>query len=185
MNNQDFKIKFAYMFEDETGMEPVTLFGFETDRGWNNLLLYLFLIISIIDTNKYIRVRQVKQKFGGLRFYIDWTGPQRKPTLHDHFVDLVMKLPRFIRRILYNLGFNPFKKWDPVHKEIQNIISHFEMAAEFICEDCGKLGHKRHGPWIYTLCDKCFAKRKSMDAVEEILRNENLLNSGHLQPQDL
>lgn len=68
------KKEFAYMFVDKTGQEPFTLFGFETHNGWNNLLFNLFVIINLLDTNKEIRVRQVKTKLGGLRFYIEWTG---------------------------------------------------------------------------------------------------------------
>ena len=182
MNEEYFKKTFAYMFEDSSGQEPVTLFGFETHRGWDNLLFNLFNIIDIMDTGKNIRVRQVKTKLAGLRFYIEWVGPERKPTLHDRYVDLVKFLPWRIKRWLNY----PSKKWDPDHKAIFDLIDLFESLSTRVCEDCGAPGKETSiNGWLWVLCDKCLNERESMDALAEVMRNEKLLGSGHFQPEDV
>jgi len=46
-------------------------FGFECDDGWFELLDNLMDEIKKIDVNRSVSVHQVKEKFGGLRFYIE------------------------------------------------------------------------------------------------------------------
>ena len=62
--------------------EPFELFGIECDHGWDDLIKPLFDYIE--DYNKKhpedpITIQQVKEKFGGLRFYVDHETPE----LHD------------------------------------------------------------------------------------------------------
>ena len=61
-----------YMFRYEgwdNQMESLIGFGFEIGDGWYDLLEALIRGISIIDTEKKVKVVQVKEKFGTLRFY--------------------------------------------------------------------------------------------------------------------
>ena len=57
------------LIESENPIYPIC-FGFENDDGWYNILYNLVSDISKLDKNKEIRVLQIKEKFGGLRFYI-------------------------------------------------------------------------------------------------------------------
>jgi hypothetical protein len=181
MNQEYFKKEFAYMFQVDQ-QEPVSLFGIEAADGWNHLLFNLFTIITLIDTDKHVRVHQVKSKLAGLRFYFGWVGPERKKTLHDLYVDIVRVLPWPIRKFLNN----PSKKWDPTHEQIYDLVSLFEELSYKVCETCGEPGSLRNnGHWLYTLCDKCWNEQETIKALAEIARNEKLLGSGHLQSEDV
>jgi hypothetical protein len=54
---------------------PFPMFGFEVERGWINILGRLFDDIADIvrPTGRKLHIRQIKEKFGTLRFY--WSGP--------------------------------------------------------------------------------------------------------------
>lgn len=63
-----------YMFRydgwnDES--KSLMVYGFCCDNGWFGLLKELIEGIAKIDTNKEVKVGQVKEKFGTLRFYLD------------------------------------------------------------------------------------------------------------------
>lgn len=187
MNEEYFKKEFAYMFERPAQWANYA-FELETPDGWNYLLFNLFTIIAILDKDKHVRLEQVKSKFAGLRFYFEWTGPDRKPTLHDRYVDLIHKLPWSLRKFLGS----PSKKWDPTHEQIYDIVSLFEQVSYKICETCGEPGRTHDGPWVYTACEACHEKsqkaiqeKKEWAALEKAIENERLLGSGHLQPEDV
>lgn len=55
------------------------VYGFECGNGWYNLIRELCLEINKHDLNKGVRVDTVKEKLGGLRFYIG-TGTSE---IHD------------------------------------------------------------------------------------------------------
>jgi len=46
--------------------------GIECGDGWYDLIRSLCLEIKILDKDSKVRAVQVKEKFGGLRFYIDY-----------------------------------------------------------------------------------------------------------------
>ena len=107
---------------------PYTLFGFECDDGWFNLLVRLSQYIqSYINSNnrlakKYpenykeipqVKALQVKEKFRTLRFY-------------------------------YSGG----------DEYISGLTSMAESWAANTCETCGKPGKLRGGGWLYTACDE-------------------------------
>jgi len=74
---QELIHKYSYMFkymEDKKELYPIK-FGFECDDGWIPLIEILLKGISKIDIKKTVRVFQIKEKFGGLRFYIEFTEP--------------------------------------------------------------------------------------------------------------
>lgn len=80
------KNKFPKLYTECGEQEPFTLFAFECDDGWFRLILWLsrYLQHYIDDQNKYaekypdnylpvkqIKVKQVKEKFATLRFYVE------------------------------------------------------------------------------------------------------------------
>ena len=69
--NED-EIKIAQIMEEqrEIGAFYPIAFGFECGDGWYELLDNLMDEIQKIDIDKSVSVHQVKEKFGGLRFYI-------------------------------------------------------------------------------------------------------------------
>lgn len=82
LNNQDFDVlmvkRYPLIFSDYNKPMSETLIGFgcEVNRGWYNLLNSLFSELEGIaklqlegGENNYIKLSQVKEKFGSLRIY--------------------------------------------------------------------------------------------------------------------
>ena len=66
---------------EETGeMRSFQMFGFEVGPGWYQLMSKLFddLATVVRPTGERLLIRQIKEKFGTLRFY--WSGPFDDPT---------------------------------------------------------------------------------------------------------
>jgi hypothetical protein len=88
LKEQEIIKKYEYMFEYmkvESPYYPIR-FGFACGEGWNTLLEKLFDDIALLDTLKAIRIFQIKEKFGGLRFYIDFATEVTKEyskSIHD------------------------------------------------------------------------------------------------------
>ena len=80
LKEQEIINKYPYMFEYMKMEKPYypIKFGFSCDDGWMPLLEKLFDDIALLDTEKAIRIFQVKEKFGGLRFYIEFAIPVTK-----------------------------------------------------------------------------------------------------------
>jgi len=74
MNEENTKLlqsKYPKLYEglDKSPQESLMHFGFECGDGWTGLLISLSEAITKLDPNGNIKASQVKQKFGGLRFY--------------------------------------------------------------------------------------------------------------------
>ena len=65
MSNQDLPEELRGILPDVCYAECIS---FDVDAGWHSLLKDLLVFIA--ERNPDIRVHQVKEKFGGLRFYI-------------------------------------------------------------------------------------------------------------------
>jgi hypothetical protein len=79
----------------ETGdpRSPFPMFGFEIDAGWSVIIEKLFDDIAAIvrPLGVKVMVRQVKEKFGTLRFY--WSAPLDKA--NDEKVERAVELAEF------------------------------------------------------------------------------------------
>ena len=96
--------------------------------GWHKIIKELLLDFSAIYyvTNIRIKASQVKEKWGGLRFY--------------YFLDYP-KAPNV-----------PIDRWASI---IDNLVSYTEAISYHICEVCGKHGKLRSDlSWQRTLCEK-------------------------------
>lgn len=87
MNSEKTKelfAKYPTFFKPEKGpMETLMCFGLECDEGWYDILDRLFKAITDLKPEKTFEVIQVKEKFGGLRVYCDYST--------DEIEDLIMK----------------------------------------------------------------------------------------------
>lgn len=97
--------------------------------GWRALLLNLHddLLPLVPD----YKVSQVKEKFGGLRVYLDYGDPFERPEEGTLRVNLA-----------------------------ENLIEKCEEKAHRICEYCGEPGEPTTGGWIKTLCADCARGRR-------------------------
>ena len=68
-----------YRGKDKSIRESLMPFGFECEDGWFNLVYELSKKITELDPEGKVEASQVKEKFGGLRFYIN--GAPRE--IHD------------------------------------------------------------------------------------------------------
>ena len=105
--------------------------------GWHNLIRLLCKTMqSYIDHNRHmiskqVEMRQVKEKFGGLRIYIDFVDIKDEEKLQFPEQEVVMM------------------------NEIRGMLSFSEVMSYTICEECGKPGIVRKDlPWIRTLCQE-------------------------------
>lgn len=128
MTQDEIVKKYKYMFNHMSDSRYPISYGFSCDDGWNKILENLITKISEIDIYKVVRIFQIKEKFGTLRFYIEFTEPQ---------------LP-------YNNIIIDYS--DDIYK----LITETEKLSAITCERCGKTPAKVTGKgWIKTLCDEC------------------------------
>lgn len=119
--------------------------GFECGDGWYWLIDNLCdSIQSYIDNNQHlvdfqVEASQVKEKFGTLRFYIEYVSVKRKK------------------------GQKPPKQ-DEVNRSCQLINGMIWLAdtmSESICETCGSTkGRLVDGGWLVTVCPECEKKTR-------------------------
>lgn len=103
-------------------------FGIDCDSGWYDLLDELMGKIKELDTSESLRVTQIKEKLGGLRFYT--AGSLRIDVIGD---------------ASYEFGNE--------NSDIFSIIHSYEDKSYHICETCGQPGRlcESHG-WLKTVC---------------------------------
>jgi hypothetical protein len=98
----------------------------DVGEGWHQLVLDLDRDLAAIDPN--YEVQQVKEKFGGLRYY----------TTHS--------------AISCGAGSNELHNWLLCEFD-QRIVAAEELSLR-TCEECGKPGVQRKRDWVKTLCDE-------------------------------
>lgn len=151
--------KFPVIFRDygEDMRNTCLHWGMECGDGWYNLLDKLCEDITTLIGDKDIKVtaHQVKEKFGGLRFYYGTESPETFINKVNYIISHFM----FKRKwgVLYWKIIHVKKKLYKTTKEkISDAISNAEYRSYEICEACGKPGKlNAEGYWKATLCDKC------------------------------
>lgn len=103
-------------------------------RGWWPMVLHLERLLNIIAPGW--KPGQVKEKFGGLRFYVTWPDPSLNHPKRDGETE-------------EDYG----KRLTAIVMEWEHVVDAVESASYKICEECGKPGEQRGGSWIRTLCD--------------------------------
>lgn len=142
----------------DRGKWPFEVYGVECSKGWEGLYQPLIDLCKLYD----IEVCQVKEKFGGLRFYIGGR------------VQVDIQTPE---------GIEAYTKVnEEAYKKIGKLIAAAEAASFHTCEECGEdgwefdpeadyqgTGMPRRKPkattgpsdtsaWIRTLCAPCREK---------------------------
>ena len=116
----------------ESGSYYPIAFGCECQDGWYDLLDELMGKIQELDKGKIVEVHQIKEKLGGLRFYIN---------------DGSVRMDIF--------GSGSFEMGgESDYEAIRNIISEYEDKSYITCEICGKSGRLSYtkGRWYKTVC---------------------------------
>ena len=115
-------------------------------KGWADVLYpYLEKLTAILNYYKltdYLYIQQVKEKFGGLRFYYSFWNEDR--------------------------DFN--EKEQKGAELFQSVAWKMESATETVCCDCGATENiECYGGWVHFACPECEAKRQKewQEACEE------------------
>lgn len=118
-------------------------FNLDCGDGWYNLIYELCTDIQkLLDESKMevcIKVEQVKEKFGGLRFYYSLSFNE------DEVSEVGKNKQKDERKELL--------------EKVSKLVDSYEDKSYKICELCGNIGKLREDlEWMETLCDKCYAK---------------------------
>jgi hypothetical protein len=126
---QSIFLRFPESWFDRTHPgRSLMVFGFEISDGWYPLLWSLFERLEFeLNGKNQFEILQVKEKWGDLTIY--WSG--------------------------FSRGENAEKLDDKTFARIAHWIDHAEEVSSSICENCGRLGKRRGGSWVKTLCDVC------------------------------
>ena len=154
-------IRYPEIFRDYGGDMRYTCmaWGIECGDGWFSLLNKMCQDITELSKGKDIQViaHQVKEKFGGLRFYY---GIESEYTI-------LARLNSKIRHLMFTrkLGISYWKIvnfrrkfWKTTEEKISDRIDQAEIESEKTCEACGRSGKVRGGGWVYTSCESCDKK---------------------------
>ena len=123
----DLELNLKGLFPD---IIPLNLY-FQCNDGWYELIRTLCFQITqeIAGTQLKFQVAQVKEKFGGLRFYYSWDS--------EPFDDSTSA----------NLKFYT----------VNGMVHFAESFSYKICEICGNSGKLRQvNGWMTTQCDSCY-----------------------------
>lgn len=153
---------YPVIFQDYGGDARKTCmaWGIACGDGW--YLLINDMCQKIMDTigehDIQVIATQVKEKFGGLRFYYVVIF---KPSIFN-------KVSRKIRHLFFKMKLGrqywklvDFRKkhfYKTTIEKISNIVEETEMKSYEICERCGNPGKRIDGSWVVTLCSSCHKK---------------------------
>ena len=122
-------------------------FGFECGSGWYDLINQLCIEISEVvqSTEKKIwpNVVQVKEKFGGLRFYISYSDfSEARLNEADQAVS------------------------KEALEKISQLIVMAESKSLVTCEDCGLPGKCYQSSWVHVKCPTCELAYQQKDSIK-------------------
>jgi len=150
--------RYPILYQDYKGDMHKTCmsWGITCGDGWYHILDNLSRELTDIG-NKYnlkIVADQVKEKFGGLRFYYHTEGKvawyQKRFMWFQSFIFKLMS-PKTYWKII------DFRKkiWRTPSEKISYAVAHAEGLSYTVCELCSQPGKTVGGGWVQTLCDDC------------------------------
>lgn len=166
--------EFPFMQQDSKDAHNIyKTWGFECSGGWYPLLRECCEAIVTRYAEDGIGLEgidfvpeQIKEKFGGLRFYYSYTDAPCKIAAFDN-----LATGETLRFQSKSGGKVEDAKAKLRHDDIRMIVRSAERKSKCTCEVCGADGELRNDSeigiyWVQTLCDTCHANRikKMMDA---------------------
>jgi len=85
------------------GDHPITKYHIECWKGWLGLIEKLSEELAAIDTEKVVRVTQIKQKFAGLRYYITFLHG-KEPSYKEEISKLIREYESFSFKVCEACG---------------------------------------------------------------------------------
>ena len=132
------------------GMFDNVYCGFALPLGWTEIVWKGCQALANIKTHQ-VQVAQVKEKFGGLRFYY---AEERLPPDPAQYAEEAKE---------WGAGYTPEYVWwadaEMGEETIERIIDAMEKASYWTCETCGTTADvTTEGGWITTKCRPCRTK---------------------------
>jgi hypothetical protein len=166
LQNQMFK-DFPVIFGDHD--KPMTqtamCWGLDFGPGWLPIVRRLCEKITALGPLECpVVADQVKEKYGGLRFYYHGGPPDKR-----RWFGLAL-WPIGLARALYWGVFYGWLGWRhvfhlasrltywPYDDPVQDLVNEAEAESYRTCEECGQPGKPNKQGWIMTLCDPCREK---------------------------
>ncbi len=149
--------RYPIVFKDYGGDIRRTCMGWgmSCGDGWFQLIDKLCEDITNLIGDKDIKViaTQVKEKFGGLRFYYHVS---EKPSLLSKLNSSIQSFmfSRKLGKEYWSIVDFRKKFYRTAYEKISDIIDKAEENSYKICEVCGRPGEARGG-WIKTTCEFC------------------------------
>ena len=146
--------KYPLIFQDRFKTGDITRMcdGICCGDGWYELIDEVCEQLNLLGKHFGILVTffQVKEKFAGLRLYIN--RPEINPDFSRHRPCLRL---------------SPKQK-NTLSKIVRKIIHYGECQSYRVCDTCGesRYGHKRYGAWLYAMCDNCWKKFKKNERIK-------------------
>lgn len=142
--SQRLRSKYPRLFR-----KGISRYDFSIYNGWFEIIDQLCADITKemdkLPFCAYFQVDQVKEKFGGLRFY--YSGPNFDTFEFNGIYLFIWNM------IAWCLRWN--KQLETARHTINNLVSAAEKQCWKVCEDCGAPGSRGGIGWIKTLCDDC------------------------------
>jgi hypothetical protein len=157
--------KYPVMFKER--YLPMTqtcmCWSFGIGKGWYSTLDDLCKTLDIIGREFGLSVvfSQIKEKFGGARFYY---------SVECHLT-IWQKIKRFFARKRFD---ERLMFWNKI---IDDTVNYYESSCDYVCAECGE--HKYDmislGSWVYDSCEKCLEKDKNrVEMVKQWRENKEL-----------
>lgn len=118
--------KIKYLFEN-SNRSPFSDWGVESDAGWNEIISNTLEKIAQVDVKKRWSVGQIKEKFGGLRLYMD------------------------VDQTTENV---PSEEFDKVREFIREAEDLCDKTCER-CGNPNDRGPVSINRWVYAVCEDC------------------------------
>ncbi len=155
--------KYPNLFRDYGGDMRVTCmaWGLSVGAGWLPIIDSIGQQLKDLKVEDKVIADQVKEKFGGLRFYYHTENLSRSvwdwwPT--NRFVIRIWfhRCTRWIRKYFTKARRFFYRS---LYEKVCDIIETAEEKSYITCESCGSPGKLIGRAWLKTLCDDCDEER--------------------------
>lgn len=136
--------------------------GLACGDGWYSLLDALCQTLELITDGKDAQVvaDQVKEKFGGLRFYYH---VEREQNIFDK---VRWKFSSFMSKHKWGIQYNKIIDWKKkyfksINEKVSEAVDYAEYQSYRTCEMCGGPGEVDGGGWRRVVCSDCKDKKRN------------------------
>jgi len=143
------------IFYNNEGRSTMVWPHIECNEGWFGVIAGLCSVLS--QEYPGVQVHQIKEKFGGLRFYYGYSQLS-----YSWFEALLSRISRWMFIHNHGIFWNKvlkFQRWclPQAADKIEVLVNVAEAQASRTCEMCGAPGAKAsNGGWLKTLCHDHF-----------------------------